>query len=196
MEDTKKRNTTLIIVGVVAGFCLILIVAAVLLVGALGRLASRAVSMDPAVAAEAAHRIADYDLPSGFSEQMAVSLPLSQVVLIAPGGGSTGPIIMLAQYEAGSSMTPEEMQRQISQSYNRPGAPPVGQMHVVETRAMTIRGFETEVVISEGAMQGGLVLRQLLTVFPGKSGQAMLMIQGMTDDWDEQVVDDFLESIR
>jgi hypothetical protein len=194
-NPVKKKNTTLIIVGVIVGICLILVLSTVLLFGALGRMVTR--SMDPAVAVETAHKIADYDLPPGYAEQMSMSLPTYAFVAIVSTSDPTSPMIMLAQFSQGANMTTEDMQRQLSQAYNnQPSGSPIGQMHVVETLTMTIRGSESDVVISEGSMEGGLVYRQLVALFPGKSGQAMLMIQGMTDSWDEQAIDDFIASIR
>jgi hypothetical protein len=194
-SGTKKRNTTLIVVGIVLGVCLILVIGAVVLFGALGRLASKMISIDPAEAAAAAHEICDYDLPAGYGEQMSMGFPGYKFVVIASSANTLSPTIMLAQFAADSNMTPEQMQEQLSQAYDS-GASPGAQMQVVETKTMTIRGYETQVVISEGSVQGGITMRQLLTVFPGKSGQAMLMIQGAASYWDEQLVDDFIRSIR
>jgi len=35
----------------------------------------------------------------------------------------------------------------------------------------------------------------LITSFPGKDGAAMLMIMGDAENWDQQMADDFIESI-
>ena len=192
----KKTNTVLIIVGVVAGICLILGVGIVLIIGSIGKLASKAFSTDPVVAAEAAHKIADYDLPPGYSEQMSMSLGSFQYVFIMPVDSPTNPIIALAQFGSSSNLSPEEMERQISQTYTQPGVSPTSQFHVVERRTITIRGVETEAVIREATMEGSSVMRQLAAVFPGKSGQAMLMIQGLIDGWDEAMITTFINSIR
>ncbi len=195
-QSPKKKNTALIVVGVIGGSCLLLVAAVALLLTSLRRLASKVISMDPTVAAGVAHQIVDYDLPAGYGEQMAVTLPSYQIVMISPVGSSVGLVITLAQFAGSENMSPEEMERQLSQSYDQPGASPAGQMRVVETKAVTIRGYETEAIIREGSLETGVVVRQLVAVFPGKSSQAMLMIQGTTDLWDEQMVDDFIESIR
>lgn len=190
-----KNRKTLIIIGVVGGLCLVLVVGAVLIFGSLARLASKMIITDPAEAAAVAHQIIDYDLPAGYSEQMAMTVPTYQFVAITSTDNSLSPTIMLAQFTGDTSLTPEEMQEQLSQAYN-PSTSPGSQMHVVETKTMTIRGYETEVVISEGGLEGGVTIRRLMTVFPGRSGQVMLMIQGAADYWDEQLMDDFIHSIR
>jgi hypothetical protein len=194
-SPTKKNNKTLIIVGVIVGICLVLVLAAVLAVGAVGRLVSRAMSTDPTVVAETAQKIADFDLPPGYAEQMAINVSTYQIVMIAPVDNSGSPVIMLEQF-ANSNLSPEEMERQLNQVNNQPGISSVGQFHVVETRTMTIRGYDAQVVTSEASFQNNLVMRRLTAVFPGRAGQVMLMIQGVTDSWDEQVIDDFIKSIR
>jgi hypothetical protein len=68
-------------------------------------------------------------------------------------------------------------------------------MQPVEIKKMTIRGEETDVVIYEGTDQNGNSMRQLITSFPGKDGAAMLMIMGDAENWDQQMADDFIESI-
>jgi hypothetical protein len=62
---------------------------------------------------------------------------------------------------------------------------------------MTIRGEQVEVVIYEGRSEGSdFVMRQLVTAFPGKDGTAMLMIMGPADGWDQDMIDEFIESIH
>ena len=69
-------------------------------------------------------------------------------------------------------------------------------MQVVEVKTMVIRGEEVEVTIFEGTDTNGYVMRQLITSFTGKDGTAMLMIMGSPSTWDENEIDDFIESIR
>ena len=69
-------------------------------------------------------------------------------------------------------------------------------MQVVEFKKMVIRGEEVEVTIFEGSDQNGNILRQLITTFPGKDGTAMLMIMGPAQAWDQNLIDDFIESLR
>ena len=60
----------------------------------------------------------------------------------------------------------------------------------------TIRGEETQVALYEGTDANGIVLRQVITSFPGKDGTAMLMIMGPAGLWDQDAIDAFIESIR
>jgi hypothetical protein len=52
------------------------------------------------------------------------------------------------------------------------------------------------VTIYEGTDNSGDSIRELITVFPGKGGTAMLMIMGSPDHWDQEEIDAFLGSIR
>ncbi len=69
-------------------------------------------------------------------------------------------------------------------------------MKVVETKKMTIRGEEVQVITYEGTGENGTVLRQLVTTFPGKGGTAMLMIMGDPQRWDKDTINKFIESIH
>ena len=69
-------------------------------------------------------------------------------------------------------------------------------MKAVETKQMTIRGEEVEVITYEGTDDSGSVMRQVITTFPGKGGTAMLMIMGEPQNWDKEEIDAFIESIH
>jgi hypothetical protein len=69
-------------------------------------------------------------------------------------------------------------------------------MHVVEVKQMTIRGEEVPVTMSEGQLQNGETMRQLVAVFPAKQGMGMIMTQATTDVWDQAAIDQFLKSIH
>jgi hypothetical protein len=66
----------------------------------------------------------------------------------------------------------------------------------VEVKEMTIRGEDTKVVIYEGTDEDGHILRQLVTAFPGKDGNAMLMIMGAPEYWNGNEINQFIESIH
>ncbi len=192
-SNTKK---VLIILGIVLVCCIVAGVAAFFAVNTLTRKVAESVEMDPAQAAAAARQIADYDLPAGYGEIMTMDMFGYKYVIIGPAGGSTGGMqIMLMQVGSSSGLSQEEIAEQMRRALEQRSGQPGMQMKVVETKTMTIRGQETQVVISEAASQG-FTIRQLFTTFPGKSGQAMLMIQGAGEEWDQEMVDQFLASIR
>jgi hypothetical protein len=97
-------------------------------------------------------------------------------------------------------MSPEEMQRQITQAMQQQGQGRNVQTHVVGTQTATVKGQPVTLTVSEGTVaegsEAGTVFRQVIGVFPGKAGTAMLMVMGKKDTWDEATLDNFLASIR
>jgi hypothetical protein len=199
-EASKNNNKWIWIgLGAAALFCLCAVAVAVLVFVRLGQQFREGIKTDPQGASEAAHAIADYDLPEGYQEQMAMDFFAYSMVVIGPDSSaafsSSGkPIILMAQFQFATNrkQMEEQMTRSIEQQPSRRGL----QLEVVEVKTMTIRGEETEVTLLEGADESGLVVRQLITTFPGKDGTAMLMIVGPAEYWDQEEIDQFVESIH
>ena len=198
-QEPKKRNWVLIGLGGAALFCLCAVAVAVFVFYRVGKQVTDGINSDPESAAKAAHEIVDsYVLPEGYQERMAMDILLYSFVMIGPDNDVyTGkPIIMLAQFESGSGVSQEQMEQQLRQSFEQQAGNRGTDLHLVEVKKMTIRGDETDVAVYEGTDQAGDVVRQLITSFPGKNGTAMLMIMGNAQDWDQTVIDDFIQSIR
>jgi hypothetical protein len=68
-------------------------------------------------------------------------------------------------------------------------------MKLVDSYETVIRGETVAVNVSEGDYQG-IAIRQLTTIFKGNNGPTILLIQSAADYWDEQLVTDFIASIR
>ena len=183
--------------GAAALFCLCAVAVALTMFYQVGRRVQQGMKTDPESASQAGHAIADYELPPGYREQAAMDLFVYTFVMIGPESPvrASGPLIMLAQFDPVGA-DPEEMERQIRQSFEQQAGRRGQNMKVVEARKMTIRGEEVEVVIYEGTDESGVVMRQLLTSFPGREGTAMLMIMGPAANWDQNVIDDFVGSIH
>lgn len=200
VEPTKKNNKWIWIgLGGALLFCLCAVGVAIFLFARVGQKVQEGMKTDPESAAKAAHEIADYDLPPGYQEQVAMDLFVYSMVMIGSdttGSSSFGikPVIMLAQFQAGTD--PEQMKEQIRQSFEQQSGRRGFTMTVVETKTVTIRGAEAEVIIYEGTDDKGETIRQLITTFPGKDGTAMLMIMGSPQNWDQEEIDAFIESIH
>ncbi|MFZ5879359.1 MAG: hypothetical protein ACOY0R_08305 [Chloroflexota bacterium] len=184
--------------GVVAALCLCLGVGGFFALGQLGNKFMESVKTDEE-AAQVGAKIAQYSLPAGYEHLMAMSIMGFDYVIIAPQGDATnGAIIMLAQFDEAYMQNSdpqsfqEQMQRSMEQQSGRRGM----KMELVETRTMTIRGQQVEVLILEGTDENGTSMRQLITNFNTESGLGMVMIQGLTEEWDQAVVDQFLKSIH
>src|SRR5262247_255744 len=101
---TNKNKWIWIGLGATVLFCCGAVLVAGLVFWQAGRKVQEGMKTDPEAAAEAAHKIADYDLPEGYQEQMAMEIMIYSFAVIGPqksSGISSGPIFMLAQFKAG-----------------------------------------------------------------------------------------------
>ena len=195
--NTNKNKWIWIGLGAALLFCCGAVLVAGLVFWQAGKKIQEGVKADPEAAAEAAHKIADYDLPDGYQEQVAMEIMFYSFVMIGPeysSGSATGPVFMLAQFKAGVNQ--EQMEEQLRQSFEQQAGNRGLSLSLVKVEDKTIRGEETQVATYEGTDENGLVIRQVITSFPGKDGAAMLMIMGPAELWDQDVIDAFIESIR
>jgi hypothetical protein len=195
---TNKNKWIWIGLGAALLFCCGAVLVATLVFWQAGKKIQEGVTSDPEAAAEAAQKITDYDLPEGYEEQMAMDIMFYSVVVIAPQdsyGISDGPMFMLAQFQAGM-VNQQQMEEQMRRSFEQQSSHPGLSMELVRMEEQTIRGEETQVATYEGTDSNGVVLRQVITTFPGKDGLAMLMITGPASSWDQGLVDGFIESLR
>jgi hypothetical protein len=197
-EPDNKNKWIWIGLGAALLFCCCAVLAAYLVFRQAGQTLQDGMKTDPESAAQAAHKIADYDLPPGYQEQMSMDILFYSFVIIAPDTDTqptTSPLIMLAQFSQ-TGMDREQMEQQLRQAFEQQSGQRGADMQVVEVKNMVIRGEEVEVTIFEGTDTDGYVMRQLITSFPGKDGTAMLMIMGSPSAWDDNMIDDFIESIH
>ena len=199
--EARKTNYKWIWIGLGAAalFCLCAVGVAVFLFARMGQQFREGMKTDPQGASEAAHAIADYELPAGYQERVAMDFFAYTMVMIGPESttypdSTAGPMIMLAQFNMPTNQ--QQMQEQMRRSLEQQSGQPGLQMKIVEVRKATIRGEEVDVTILEGTDDKGFVLRELITSFPGKDGTAFLMIIGPTQFWDEDEIDQFVESIQ
>ena len=198
--EASKNNNKRIWIGLGAAllFCLCAVGVAGLLFLGLGRQVAKGTKTDPQEASKAAHAIADYELPVGYQERMAMNFFVYSMVMIGPDTSSSAssaePIIMLAQFKAVGNQ--QQMEQQIRQSFEQQAGRRGLTMKVVDVKKMTIRGEDVEVTTYEGTDTNGFTMRQLITTFPGKDGTAMLMVMGAAQGWNETEINKFIESIH
>jgi len=202
INEASKNNNKWIWIGLGASalFCLCAVAVAGLVIMRMGQQFREGMKTDPEGASKAAHAIADYELPPGYQEQVAMDFFAYSFVMIGPGSTSngldaaSGPMIMLAQFQVATNR--QQMEQQLRQAFEQRSGRGGLSMKLVEVKKMTIRGEEVEVTTFEGEDDSGLVVRQLITTFPGKEGTAMLMIIGPAQFWDKEAIDQFIESIH
>ena len=199
VEETTSNNNKRIWIGLGAAvlFCLCAVVAAIFTFYQVGQRVQEGMKTDPESASQAAHAIVDYELPEGYQEQMSMDLMIYTFVMIGPEqrDSRSGPLIMLARFNS-MGANREDMERQIQQSFEQQSGLRGLRMEIVEVRKVTIRGDEVDVTTLEGQDDNGLVMRQLVTTFPAKTGTGMLMIMGPAQYWDEDMIDQFVESLH
>jgi hypothetical protein len=90
------------------------------------------------------------------------------------------------------------MMRQIRDSSRNPNSPWYNtDMALLEQKPVTIRGEQTTLSISEGTNDQGVSYRMANAKFQGNGqGPALFMIVEPAEQWDSQVVEDFIASIR
>lgn len=194
-QGSKNTKWIWIGLGAAALFCLCAVAVAFFTFYKMGQQVREGVKTDPESVSKAAHEIADYDLPDGYEERMAMDIMIYSFVVIGPQSYVTDePLIMLAQFQTG--MDQQQVEQQLRQSAEQQFGFRGMKMQLVEVKEATIRGEQTEINIYEGTDQNGMSMRQLITAFPGKDGNAMLLILGEVNGWDQELVDDFIKSIR
>lgn len=148
---------------------------------------------EPTSLAEMRERIAEFDVPPGY-EVSAVPMVVYDMLLIG-SDNAYSPTITMLQYSSMSLDSKEEIEESLRQVAEGQSSQPGIQMQVVKSFETVIRGETAEVVVSEGNFES-LVMRQWITTFTGNNGPVLLMIQGSTNGWDEDLLMDFIRSIR
>jgi hypothetical protein len=184
----------LIGIGIVGALCLCAALISFLVIREAGTRMKGMIKTDPTQIALVIEGIAEFDVPPGYEVGLAMSFLNYESISIMPTGADGSMSITLVQVTGMSSdLTEEQMQQALEQQ----GGQKSVNMSVVEQRTETIRGEEVAVTVSEGNATGTSVrLRQWMTVFKGNKGPTILMIQGSTADWDDDLITDFIASIR
>ena len=66
----------------------------------------------------------------------------------------------------------------------------------MEEKPILIRGQETTLRISEGTSSEGITYRTATATFQGNGGPSLVMVAGPIDEWDIELVETFILSIR
>ncbi len=193
-----SKNTK-IILAISAGVVVVCCGLALIAYFYFGRALGRSITMNPADKSRIGHEIADYTLPEGYEEMMAVNmLGLKMVVIGSSSSSSDQTVLMLMQMPTTGNMNQEEMQRQMRQAWEGQAGKQSQNYTVVGTRDVTVRGDTVTLTISESTAQGSeMVMRQEMAIFTGASEKmVMFMAMGEKDKFEEGIVDEFLGSIR
>ena len=191
------ERSTKIILGIVAIILFLCCVAGLgfTLLGT--RLIGRAIITSPDRIAAVSSQIADYDTPKGFEPVFASDVSGFKLVALGPARDTTQfSMIMMMQFPMPMAANRQEVERQMRQALSQQTGLASASLSVVATTEAKIKGKPVELTIQEGSTQDGLHLRQVTGIFDGKQGPVLLMILGETDTWNQDMIDDFLSSIR
>ena len=151
---------------------------------------------DPALAAEVARGLLDFDLPPDYKPEKALKFQegvADAVILVSQAHPSD--LIFISQTPQGILANDAWRAR-----YEERAAHAIaGQLYDTETvgiQSATVRGQPTALRLLEGNDQNKQAVRQLACMFQGKSGEILLVIVASQSTWDQSMVEDFLSSIR
>jgi hypothetical protein len=187
------RKTILIIVGVLAVVCLCIMGVGLFALNRAGNWIRQSTSTDPVQIAQTASEIADYTLPQGYQEAIALSI-FNTTMVGFTREDSTMTIFML-QMPVNSRLSSEQMKEQMQKAIEAQTGRRYD-LKYVGSQNVTIRGQGTEMFIYEGTSDQGELVRQMMGIFEGKNGTAWLMVMGNPDTWDQVGVDAFIRSLR
>ena len=196
----KTTKTILIVVGSLLVVCacaaVVLLGTGAWSIGKLVQFADSSTTEDPREVAQIASEIATFDVPEGFNKQYGMKIGSWSLVQYMTGDENT--ILFVTQFHADTSINVEEMMRQIQSNSRNPSSPWYNvDMALVDQQPVTIRGQETTLNISEGTTKEGVFYRMANAEFQGNGdGPALFMIVSPADQWNDQMVEDFLTSIQ
>ena len=171
----------------------------VLLCGGVIFLAYRMVASgrDPTVVRQVTRTITDIELPERYTPSMSFQLLGAKMVFYGQGN-SSGRFLMIMQFSSGVQTNPDEMKQQMEQNRQQQAGGPRG-IHVeeTETRPYSIRGQESQVMITKGVTDDGKKIVQVTAPFIAKDGSvAMLMLLESEEEWDESEFEQILASMH
>jgi hypothetical protein len=190
------NNTVKIILALLAGvilICLVIGSAGMILMQTVNRTVGNALQSDPTQVTEIAWGIAEYDLPAGF--EIGYAKQLAGFDLVTYTGLDEHSHVIFFQLPEGVHVDLDELERQLRQATGDP-AVHGGQAKVVDRMPVTIRGQQTTLLVSEGTNSEGQAFRQVMAMFQGKQGQALVVFERPAVSWDQTEADTFIASIR
>jgi hypothetical protein len=103
-------------------------------------------------------------------------------------------VLVIFQMPTQMALTDANIQKMEEQMQNGPGQK-LENYRMIDEYDATIRGKPGKVIIQEGETNA-VAYRQMLVVFQGKGGLAMMSISGPANTWDQAAYDDLVKSIR
>lgn len=168
---------------------LLLVIISILLAATLS--ACKSITLNNDDTNKAADTIADFDLPSGFTPDFTASLMGYTMVSYTPGDDISHLYLLQSEKAMDGKELEEGLSKMVPDSYDSKS-----RMTVIEKPEVNVRGQEVTAVISDGVNSENETYRQIMVVFQGKGGPALLVYSVPVDNWDQESVMNLLASIR
>ncbi len=141
-----------------------------------------------------ADRIAGYTVPKGYSEQFAIDMLGYQLVSLQ--GPTPNCHIYLVQAPKDVNVDVAALESQARELEGQKSQDDRRGMRVVETRTATVRGESVSLVVREGVNSVDAPYREVTGLFTGRSGPALVSVAAPADQWNWDLVNEFLSSIE
>ncbi len=147
-------------------------------------------------AADIGRTLVEYELPAGFSEISGTDIFGVKMILIAPEAQNNMGIILMgmpASLEGNEAMLQRQIQDAFAQQSGRQGI----ELTPAESETVVINGQDATLQYYDGNSQDGEQIRQGVASFVTKDGGiGMLMLFGSEENWDQESIDLFLNSLE
>jgi hypothetical protein len=150
---------------------------------------------DAVLAAQAAHKMLDYDLPPDYQESRVLIIQNQDAAVIMAHRERPGDMIFIEGVMDGI-IANDEWRASYETRLSREMGMRRYNTQTVGTQKTTVRGQPTTLRLLEGTDENGRKIRQVVCGFSGKSGDLLLAIVATQETWDQAMVDRFLQSIR
>jgi hypothetical protein len=141
-----------------------------------------------------ADAISAYTIPEGYSQEFALDLMGYQLVNLQ--GPTPSCHIYLVQAPQGTQVDVEKLQEQARSMEGERSRENSRAVRVVEQRTATLRGEPVTLLVGEGANSDDMPYREITALFNGRGGPALISMSAPIEQWDWDMVDQFLASME
>jgi hypothetical protein len=183
----NNKKIILIVIGVIFVLCIISCgVAYFSLRGSLRHMVQTTPGQTKAIASQ----IADFDLPDGYHDVAGTTIFGIQEAIYTDKTEKN--YIMLIQSPSSGGIEPENILTQALAKQKGNSTTWTQE----DIQIFTIRGEKSSVTIFSGVDKDGVKYHAWTGKFPGKSGTALFIIEGLDATLDAKVAEDFIKSLR
>lgn len=147
------------------------------------------------LAAQAARKMIDYDLPANYQELKVLTIENQDAAVVIADRTRPGNIIFIERMQEGI-VGVDEWRTRYEENLSKEMGEYRFNTRTISTQKTTVRGQPVTLRLIEGTNESGRRVRQVVCGFAGKSGDLLLAVVAGEDSWDQTLVDNFLRSIR